>query len=80
MVHKDITAPMKDNETWNTCPSCGVNWQDIPAIPGLLHRTKLCDECQWAYFCEKCNDWFKPPLYCIHKYNPEAPALKGNHE
>lgn len=46
MEQRDITLPkMTDNQTWNTCPDCGKNWQDIPAIPGLIHRTRLCDEC-----------------------------------
>jgi predicted nucleic acid-binding Zn ribbon protein len=37
---------MLDNETWNTCPDCGKNWKDEIAIPGLLHRTRLCKECR----------------------------------
>ena len=42
----DITIPtMKDNQTWNTCPECGKEWETIPAIPGLIHKTKLCDKC-----------------------------------
>ena len=31
-----------------------------------------------GYFCKKCNEYFKYPYYCHHKYNPEAPALKGD--
>lgn len=28
-----------------------------------------------GYFCEKCNQFFELPFYCIHKYSPEAPKL-----
>ena len=46
MEPPDITLPtMTDNQTWNTCPSCGVNWKDEKATPGLLHRTRLCEKC-----------------------------------
>ena len=40
-----ITPKMTDNETWNTCPECGKYWKDEITIPGLLHRTRLCDKC-----------------------------------
>ncbi|HYV51911.1 MAG TPA: hypothetical protein VE971_01340 [Candidatus Eisenbacteria bacterium] len=36
---------IKDNQTWNTCPKCLKDWQDFHATPGLLHRTRICDEC-----------------------------------
>lgn len=43
----DIRVPSKsDLDTWNDCPNCGKTWQTIPAIPGLIHRTVLCKECQ----------------------------------
>ncbi len=79
MEQQDITAPMKDNQTWNSCSECSKNWQDTVPTPGLLHRTRLCEKCKKknSYFCEKCNEWFKLPYYCIHKYNPDAPSLKG---
>ena len=42
-----IVAPqMTDNQTWNTCPKCLRNWITIPAIPGVIHRTRYCDECK----------------------------------
>jgi hypothetical protein len=34
-----------DNETWNTCPICDYNWKDPNAIPGLIHRTRICSSC-----------------------------------
>lgn len=36
---------MKDNQTWNDCPTCGRTWQTYPSIPGVIHRTRLCDVC-----------------------------------
>lgn len=30
------------------------------------------------YYCNKCKEYFNHPYYCIHKYNPDAPSLKGN--
>ncbi len=36
---------MRDNQTWNDCPECGRHWQTIPPIPGLIHRTRLCNAC-----------------------------------
>ncbi len=43
----DITSSkITDNQTWNTCPSCGLNWHDEVATPGLIHRTRLCYGCQ----------------------------------
>ena len=27
------------------------------------------------YYCEKCEQSFIAPFYCIHKYHPEAPIL-----
>lgn len=42
----DITSPeMKDNQTWNDCPNCCKYWHDVIATPGLIHRTRLCDDC-----------------------------------
>lgn len=37
---------MKIHETWNTCPKCLIKWQTIPAIPGLVHKSQLCDKCK----------------------------------
>lgn len=34
-----------DNDTWNTCPVCQKKWRDPVSVPGLLHRTKTCDDC-----------------------------------
>lgn len=46
-VYEDVVAPtMVDNQTWNTCPDCGKDWQDPVAIPGLIHRTRRCDDCR----------------------------------
>lgn len=42
----DVEAGMQDNETWNTCPSCNHSWKDKVATPGLLHRTRLCENCR----------------------------------
>jgi len=48
---KDIVKPdivskvIKNNETWSSCPDCGKVWKDKMAIPGLLHRTRLCKGC-----------------------------------
>jgi hypothetical protein len=36
---------MKDNQTWNDCPFCGASWSDIVPTPGLIHRTRACDNC-----------------------------------
>ncbi len=30
------------------------------------------------YYCPKCEETFSSPNYCIHKYQPDAPALKGS--
>lgn len=45
MERPDVTANIKDNETWNDCPKCGRSWKDIVATPGLIHRTRLCARC-----------------------------------
>lgn len=43
---EDIVAPqMTSNETWNDCPDCGKAWKDEVSTPGLIHRTRLCNEC-----------------------------------
>jgi len=43
---KDIKSDkIKDNETWNTCPKCERSWKDYIPTPGLIHRTRLCQEC-----------------------------------
>lgn len=42
----DITAPISDNQTGNTCPDCLKHWLDKKPVPGLLHRTKLCNKCK----------------------------------
>jgi hypothetical protein len=42
----DVIVPtMKDNQTWNDCPKCGKAWPDEFATPGVIHRTRLCDDC-----------------------------------
>jgi hypothetical protein len=45
----DITSPHHVGQTWNTCPMCGKSWETIPSIKGLIHRTKLCDDCIKKY-------------------------------
>jgi hypothetical protein len=45
MSSSDITAPIVDHQTWNTCPDCGRGWPDPTPTPGLLHRTRLCASC-----------------------------------
>lgn len=43
---EEIVVPeMNDNETWNTCPTCLKDWKDKVATPGLIHRTRACDDC-----------------------------------
>lgn len=44
--HGDVLARLADAETWNTCPDCGVRWQDLEPTIGLLHRTRLCGACK----------------------------------
>lgn len=39
------TTKIRDNQTWNDCPECGKQWETIPAVPGIIHRTRLCDGC-----------------------------------
>lgn len=34
------------HQTYNDCPICGHTWETIPAIPGVIHRTQLCDKCK----------------------------------
>ena len=34
-----------DAETWNTCPECFNRWKETVAIPGVVHRTKVCVLC-----------------------------------
>jgi hypothetical protein len=47
--HGDITSIwIFDNDTWNDCPKCGKFWKDRIATPGLIHKTRLCDECKKA--------------------------------
>lgn len=41
-----VSKTMKNNETWNDCPQCGKAWKDKIAIPGLIHRTRLCEDCR----------------------------------
>ena len=41
-----ISESMTDNETWNDCPICGKTWKDKVSIPGLIHRTRACDDCK----------------------------------
>jgi len=48
----DITSPNHVGETWNTCPECGKNWESIPPIPGVIHRTKMCESCAFWHDSE----------------------------
>lgn len=42
----EIRTPLiNDNQTWNDCPNCGKTWETKPAIPHVIHRTRLCSEC-----------------------------------
>lgn len=45
MMDEEIRALIKDNQTWNTCPYCSKVWKDEIPIPGLLHRTRICNPC-----------------------------------
>jgi predicted nucleic acid-binding Zn ribbon protein len=43
----DITiSTIYGHETYHDCPRCGRTWQTIPPIPGVIHRTELCDPCK----------------------------------
>src|SRR5262245_38313178 len=42
-VRSDKTT---DNQTWNDCPRCRKTWKDEIPTPGLIHRTRLCEECR----------------------------------
>lgn len=37
---------MCNTETWNDCPHCKKSWKDEIPTPGLIHRTRYCDECK----------------------------------
>ena len=42
----DITSStIRNNETWNDCPKCGLAWKDKISTLGVIHRTRLCDNC-----------------------------------
>lgn len=41
----DITTPYSNIQTGNTCPECGKQWLDDKPTPGIIHRTRLCEEC-----------------------------------
>lgn len=42
----DITTTSEGfHQTYNDCPRCGHCWETIPSIPGIIHRTRLCDRC-----------------------------------
>lgn len=41
-----MSPSIKDNETWNDCPHCGKCWKDEKPTPGLIHRTRSCDDCK----------------------------------
>jgi GMP synthase-like glutamine amidotransferase len=32
-------------DTWNTCPQCNLSWKEDIKIPGIIHRTTLCNSC-----------------------------------
>jgi uncharacterized CHY-type Zn-finger protein len=40
------STKITNNETWNNCYNCGRNWKDKNNIPGLLHRTVICENCK----------------------------------
>lgn len=40
-----ISAKTLDNDTWHTCPKCGMHWQG-DSIPGILHQTTICVYCK----------------------------------
>ncbi len=42
----DVTSPNHIGQTWNTCPKCGKDWESIPPVKGVIHRTALCEECK----------------------------------
>jgi hypothetical protein len=48
----DITSPKHTGQTWNDCPECGKSWETIPPIKGVIHRTKLCDNCAFWHESE----------------------------
>lgn len=35
------------NQSFECCSVCGKSEEIKPAIPGLLHRTIICVDCQW---------------------------------
>lgn len=44
---EDVTSKtMTTNDTWNECPRCMKAWKDIPAIPGIIHRIRYCNDCK----------------------------------
>ena len=45
-VADDITRPAANLQTWNTCPECELEWKDDDPTPGVVDRTRLCDQCQ----------------------------------
>jgi hypothetical protein len=45
-IPPDVEGPISNNETWNTCPHCNTSWKDTISTPGLIHRTRSCDNCK----------------------------------
>lgn len=41
----DITSPLHEGQTFNSCPVCGKSWETIPPIKGVIHKTRVCDDC-----------------------------------
>lgn len=44
-VNEIVVPSIRDNQTWNDCPECHLAWESKPSIPGVIHRTRLCDKC-----------------------------------
>jgi hypothetical protein len=42
----DITSPLHEGQTFNSCPKCHRSWETIPPIKGVIHRTIICEECK----------------------------------
>lgn len=42
----DITGPITNHDTWNTCLQCMLEWKSPIATLGIIHRTVLCPTCK----------------------------------
>jgi hypothetical protein len=43
--HAEILAAYCDARTVNTCPECGRREEDPDPVAGIIHRTRICEEC-----------------------------------